>query len=113
MKQTFKIIAIAAIATAALVKGVPAFAEPAAPSPVVSVVKTADLDLRSVAGRSTLDHRLVRAAADVCGSASDSNLRGANDARRCRTEVLTEARARTATLIAARSAPTEVLVATR
>lgn len=91
MKQTFKIIAVSALATAAVIKAAPAFAEP---SPVqgVSIVRTADLDLSTVRGRAVLEHRLVIAAYDVCGTAADVDLGGQNDVRRCRTEVLSKAR---------------------
>jgi UrcA family protein len=90
MKQTLKIIAASALATAALIKAVPVLAEPA---PIeVSIVHTADLDLTTEAGRRSLDHRLVTAAYDVCGSASDVDLAGTNDVRSCRVSVLAKAR---------------------
>lgn len=91
MKQTLKIIAFSALATAAVIKGVPALAEPAA-AQVVSIVHTADLDLSSKAGREALDHRLVTAAFDVCGTASDVDLAGKNKVRACRSDVLAKAR---------------------
>jgi len=92
MKETLKIIAISALATAAVIKAVPAFAEPA-PAQNVSIVHTADLDLSTRAGRSALDHRLVLAAYDVCGTASDVDLSGKNNVRECRADVLAKARA--------------------
>jgi|SRR6476469_542730 len=92
MKQTLKIIAISALATAAVIKAVPAFAE-TAPAQAVSIVHTADLDLSTKAGRNALDHRLVSAAYDVCGTASEVDLAGKNKVRACRIDVLAKARA--------------------
>ena len=60
----------------------PAFAAPA--NPVTSIVRTADLDLASQAGQRVLDRRLTIAIADVCGTASDADLVGQNEVRRCR-----------------------------
>ena len=92
MKQTLKIIAGSALATAALIKAVPAFAEPM-PAQNVSIVHTADLDLSSKAGLEALDHRLVTAAFEVCGTASEVDLAGKNKVRACRADVLAKARA--------------------
>jgi UrcA family protein len=90
MKQTLLIVLGSALATAALIKSVPAFAEPV---PVAQVsVQTADLDLATKAGRSQLDHRLVIAAGEVCGTPSPTDLVGLNNARECRTNVLATAR---------------------
>lgn len=106
MKQTLKIIAASALVTGVLLKAAPLLAEPALQN--VSVVHTADLDLSTAAGRNALDHRLVVAAYDVCGTASDADLAGTNDARACRANVLAKARAQGEQL-ASRGAP--VLVA--
>ena len=92
MKQTLKIIAASALATAAVIKTVPALAEPVA-AQATSVVPTADLDLSSRQGREALDHRLVIAAYNVCGTSSDADLVGKNDTRACRVTVLAKARA--------------------
>jgi UrcA family protein len=92
MKEMLKIIAMSALATAAVIKAVPALAE-TAPGQSVSIVHTADLDLSSAQGRAALDHRLVIAAREVCGTASDSDLAGQNKVRQCRAEVLAKARA--------------------
>jgi UrcA family protein len=92
MKQTLKIIAASALATAIVIKAAPALAQPA-PGPNFTIVHTADLDLSSRAGRATFDHRLVIAAHDVCGIASDVDLAGQNQVRSCRNEVLAKARA--------------------
>jgi UrcA family protein len=92
MKETLKIIAMSALATAAVIKAVPVLAEPA-PAQNVTIVHTADLDLSTSAGRNALDHRLVLAAYDVCGTPSDADLEGKNKARECRADVLAKARA--------------------
>jgi UrcA family protein len=92
VKQTLKIIAASALITAVVIKAVPALAE-AAPEQAVSIVHTVDLDLSTASGRQALDHRLVTAAYDVCGTASDADLAGKNQVRACRVEVLAKARA--------------------
>jgi len=109
MKDTLKIIVISALATAAFIKAAPAVADPL-PLQNVSVVHTADLDLTSKAGRTALDHRLVKAAYDVCGTASEIDLQGQNLAHKCRTDVLAKARAESQQL-ASRGGP--IFVAAR
>lgn len=94
MKETLKIIAMSALATAAIIKAVPAFAEPVPTTENVNIVHTADLDLSTKAGRNALDHRLVLAAYDVCGTAFDVDLVGKNKVRECRADVLAKARAK-------------------
>jgi UrcA family protein len=94
MKETLKIIAVSALATAAIIKVVPALAEPA-PAQNVSIVRTADLDLTSRAGRDILEHRLVIAAYQVCDGASDADLAGKNGESQCRHDVLAKAHADT------------------
>lgn len=54
--------------------------------PVISTVQTADLDLSSKSGQRTLDRRLFQAIAEVCGTASPSDLVGQNKVRDCRSE---------------------------
>ncbi|HVI06607.1 MAG TPA: UrcA family protein [Sphingomicrobium sp.] len=95
MKQTLKIIAVSAFATAAIIKAVPAFAAES-PSQNVSIVHTYDLDLSSRAGQKALDHRLIDAAFKVCGTASDVDIAGKNEVRSCRANVLEKARASSA-----------------
>jgi UrcA family protein len=107
MKQTLKIIFVSALATGALIKAVPALAEPV-PAQNVSIVRTADLDLTGKAGREQLEHRLVIAAYDVCGGASDVDLAGKNEVRACRADVLKKVHA-TSEQLASRGAP--VLIA--
>ena len=91
MNTSLKIAIGSFLAAAAVIKGAPALAEPAQPQNV-SIVRTADLDLSSEAGRAQLDHRLVTAAYEVCGEASDVDLSGKNAVRACRTNVLAKAR---------------------
>ena len=91
MFKTFKFALFAA--SAFIINVSPAFAEPVT-SPYVSVVSTAGLDLSSDAGRAELDHRLVTAAYEVCGTPSDIDLVGKNQVRQCRKDVLTDARAK-------------------
>ena len=92
MKNAFTIALASALITTAVIKAEPALAETPTAQANVSVVRTADLDLNSSAGRRQLDLRLARAARDVCGTASDVDLRGKNAVRECRDEVLAEAR---------------------
>jgi UrcA family protein len=80
------------VAAAAVINHAPAFAE-SATGQNVSIVSTAGLDLSSTAGRTALDHRLVTAAYEVCGTPSDADLVGKNRATECRKDVLAEARA--------------------
>ncbi len=60
----------------------PAMAQPQASS--TSVVRLADLDLGSNAGKRALDRRISLAVAEVCGTASDADLVGQNQVRDCR-----------------------------
>jgi UrcA family protein len=111
MKEALKIILGSALVTAALIKGVPALAE--TPSQTnVSIVRTADLDLSTRTGQRQLDRRLVTAASEVCGEASDVDLKGQNDARKCRNAVLAAAREKAESIVAAK-ADTAVVVASR
>ena len=100
-----RIILSSFLFTAGLIKGAPALAETAPAN--VSIVYTADLDLSSEAGQRQLDHRLVQAAYEVCGTASDADLVGKNEVRACRADVLGKARATSAEL-ASRSEPIKV-----
>lgn len=65
-------------------------ATPALSEPVIatSTVQTADLDLSTAKGQRALDRRLELAVKDVCGTASDVDIAGKNDVRRCRAETL-------------------------
>ena len=61
----------------------PALAEPVT---VTSTVQVADLDLSKAKDRRTLDRRLQLAVQEVCGSASEADIAGKNEVRRCRSE---------------------------
>lgn len=100
MNQTIRIALASALITGAALKAVPALGEPVTPLEV-SVVRTADLDLSSKAGRQELDARLAHAAREVCGVASDADLKGKNDVRKCREDVLSDAKAQREQLYAA------------
>lgn len=101
MKATLRIILASALITAAAIKVTPALAEqPAEAETRVSFVRTADLDLSSKAGVRQLDERLAQAAREVCGTASDVDLEGKNEVRRCRDETIARARQDKGNLIA-------------
>src|SRR4051812_28754853 len=93
MKTPILIATGSFLIAAAALKAAPALAEPVQPQSV-SVVQTSDLDLSSQAGRRELNQRIVIAAYEVCGAASDVDLVGQNAVRQCRKEVLPEARAK-------------------
>ena len=101
MTKAFQIAATAFLITAAAIKAAPALAEPVAPQFNVSHVQTADLDLGSPNGQRALDVRLAHAAREVCGTASDIDLVGQNDVRKCRVDVLANAHAQRDHLLAA------------
>ena len=65
-------------------------ATPALAEPVIatSTVQIADLDLATSKGQRALDLRLERAVKDVCGTASDADIAGKNEVRRCRADTL-------------------------
>lgn len=93
--SAIRIVIASALITAVAIKAVPALAEPTVAQDVnVSVVQTADLNLSTAAGRRALDQRLVIAAHEVCGKASDLDLKGQNTVRQCRSDVLAKARTR-------------------
>lgn len=93
MKQAILIALASAVITGAAIKAAPALAEEPMLETNISLVRTVDLDLGSVAGQRQLDHRLANAAREVCGEASDVDLAGKNEVRRCRDETLAIARA--------------------
>lgn len=69
-----------------------------------------DLDLGSAHGIAELDRRIAGAIRDFCGSASDINLEGKNDVRRCRVEAREgAARQREQVLAASRSSKDRIL----
>jgi UrcA family protein len=64
----------------------PALAEP--PAVISTTVQTADLDLSSASGQRALELRLGQAVKEVCGTASDVDIAGKNEVRRCRVDTL-------------------------
>jgi UrcA family protein len=113
MPKGFKIAFTAFVVTAGLIKGAPTLAQPAKPELNVSYVHTADLDLSTAAGRQALDHRLVVAAREVCGTASDADLVGKNDVRKCRVQTLARAQADRDSVLAANHGTVIALAAAR
>ena len=101
MKNAFTIALASALITTAAIKAAPALAETVPAESNISLVRTADLDLSSDAGRRHLDLRLARAAREVCGTASDADLAGKNEVRQCRDEVLAQARSNRDAMLAA------------
>lgn len=73
------------IATLLAFTATPALAEPVI---ATSTVQTADLNLSSAKDQRVLDHRLGQAVKEVCGTASDADIAGKNEVRRCRVETL-------------------------
>lgn len=108
MKHT-ALFALALIASATTIAPTVALAfEPAA---VTSVVRTSDLDLSNADGRQELQRRIVRAAYEVCGTASDVDLEGKNDVRQCREEVISKAAVQREQLFAAAGAARPIIIA--
>jgi UrcA family protein len=103
MKSALKIALASALITTAAIKAAPALAQqPGATEPNISRVQTADLDLRSEAGQHKLELRLARAAREVCGIASDADVVGKNEVRKCRADTFAKARGQSETLAADR-----------
>ena len=114
--KAISIILVSALITTAAIKAAPALAEAPAPAGEtnVSLVRTADLDLGSETGRRQLDRRLERASREVCGSASDADIEGKNEVRRCRAETLAKARGeRDRRIVAAAGEPLIAVTAAR
>lgn len=113
MKKTLSIILGSALATGVAIKAAPALSQPAAlpPETSVSIVRTADLDLSTSVGQRRLEQRLAIAAGDVCGEASDADLKGQNDVRKCRKDVLSAARAKASTMVAGSHGDGRIVIA--
>lgn len=105
------IFALALIASAATVT--PTVAQALEPVTVTSTVHTADLDLSSADGQRELDRRIVRAAYEVCGEASDIDLEGKNDVRQCRADTVAAATAQRRQLVAIARTGAPIIVAAR
>jgi UrcA family protein len=76
------LLSIAALAASLCVA--PAAAQTSTSGATSRVVSYADLDLRNAAGVSELERRIRAAVRDGCGTASDADLEGKNEVRRCR-----------------------------
>lgn len=90
----------------------------AAPAPAqeplgqrTQVVSYADLDLARDADVRKLDRRIGRAIKDVCGTASDVDLEGKNEVRRCRVLTSESLAAERGRALAAAGQPTQVAIA--
>ena len=116
MKESFFYALASALITAGLLLAGPLEAQPA-PSDAqthVSYVRTADLDLSSKDGARAFEQRLAHAAREVCGAASDADLKGKNAVRACRDQAIAQATAqRDDMLAAARRGAAIAVVATR
>ena len=103
MKKAIYIALTSALITTAAIKAAPAIAQaPGGTETNISRVRTADLDLGSQAGQRKLELRLINAAREVCGTASDADVVGKNAVRKCRDETLAKARSQSETAVAAR-----------
>jgi UrcA family protein len=102
MKRSFYIALVSALLTAGLIQAAPALAQTSGQSEIaVSLVRTSDLNLGTAGGQKQLDLRLAHAAREVCGSASDVDVEGKNDVRKCRNETLARAQQQKASVLAA------------
>ena len=111
MKKAIQIALVSALITIGVIKAAPALAEAPATQTNISLVRTADLDLRSAEGQRKLDRRLAQAASEVCGTASDADVAGKNYVRKCRDETLAKARGQREAILARRSAVIAVTAA--
>lgn len=101
MKKSFYIALFSALLTAGLIKAAPALAQSTRQGEViVSLVHTSDLDLSTENGRRQLDRRITKAAREVCRTASDIDLEGKNDVRRCRDETVARAQLQKSAVLA-------------
>jgi UrcA family protein len=87
-------ILLSIAAAAAALGAAPALARDSAPTPRSQIVRYSDLNLSSVAGRQTLDRRIAVAVRQVCGQASDADIRGKNAVHRCRADTAKSVAAR-------------------
>ena len=103
------LFALALIASAITVT--PTVAQAFEPVTATSIVRTADLDLSNDSGQRELDRRIVRAAREVCGEASNVNLEGKNAVRQCRDDTIAEAASQREQLLAAARSGSPIIVA--
>ena len=109
--KAITIILTAFAITTGVIKAAPALAEETA-AVNVSLVRTADLDLRNSDGQRTLDQRLANAAREVCGTASDADIEGKNDVRQCRHLTLAKAKGPRDAVLAAATGPNATIAVT-
>jgi UrcA family protein len=105
-----RIVIIAAALLAAPI-ATSAFAE--TPAEHSRIVSYADLDLSRAGDVRKLDGRIGRAIAEVCGSASEADLEGRNEVRRCRAFVRESLSAGRNQALAAAREPAQVAIASR
>lgn len=103
------IFALALIASAATVT--PTASQALESATATSIVRTADLDLSSDSGQRELDRRIVQAAREVCGEASNVDLEGRNAARQCREDTIAQAALQREQLVAAARSGASIVVA--
>ena len=103
------LFALALIASAITVT--PTVAQAFEPVTVTSIVRTADLDLSNDSGQRELDRRIVRAAREVCGEASNVDLVGGNAVRQCREDTIALATSQREQLLAAARTGSPIVVA--
>lgn len=89
----------------------PTVAQAFEPVTATSIVRTADLDLSNDSGQRELDRRIVRAAREVCGEASNVDLEGGNAVRQCREETIALAASQREQLLAAARSGSPIVVA--
>lgn len=92
-----KLLILAALTATSV--GQPALAQSTPANPSVAV-QHRDLDLRTEAGTKSLDRRIWRTVVEVCGTASDFDLKGKNDVRQCRADTRLAASAQAEVAIA-------------
>lgn len=102
MNRAVTIALASALIASGAIGAAPAPAQPPGGEANISLVRTADLDLGSEAGRKALDRRLAQAAREVCGTASDADVEGKNAVRKCRDETLANAKSQLDTIVAGR-----------
>ncbi|MGY4397071.1 UrcA family protein [Sphingomonas sp. UYAg733] len=88
MKMLFTLVALAAATIVA-----PVSAQETVPGNLPYRVSHADLDLRTDAGVRSLDRRIDHVVGKACGWASDFDLAGQNEIRRCRKQAVAAAAA--------------------
>jgi UrcA family protein len=103
-------IVIIAAALLAAPLATPASAEPVERTQIVSY---SDLDLSRSSDVRRLDGRIGRAIAQVCGTASETDLEGRNEVRRCRALVRESLSAERDQALAAARQPTQLAGAGR